>query len=325
MGDNARVFEHLGVTPDQSRVYELLVRVGTCTTAEIAEELPEVDAEAVVASLDDLGLVQRRSGDPAVWQAVAPDLAVEMLIAAREDGHRRARAEALPLMELYLKGRDEQHQDDSGMVEVVTGVNSVRDLWETLLAGARSEVCVLDQPPYVSPPEDHVALEVDTRARQVQWRVIYDRSSIELPGRLAEIVHLIAAGERARVTPTLPFKLGLVDERVAVLPVGSNGIVDKVLLIRPSALLDVLISTFELYWDRGIPFTPNSAASGAADEVADPQLLALLAAGLTDESIARQLGLGPRTVQRRVRQLMDRSGAQTRFQAGVQAMRRGWL
>lgn len=325
MGDNALVFEHLGVTPDQSRVYELLVRVGTCTAAEIAAELPDVDAAAVVASLDDLGLVQRRSGDPAVWQAVAPDLAVEMLIAAREDGHRRARAEALPLMELYLKGRDEQHQDDSGMVEVVTGVNSVRDLWETLLAGARTEVCVLDQPPYVSPPEDHVALEVDTRARQVQWRVIYDRSSIELPGRLAEIVHLIAAGERARVTPTLPFKLGLVDARVAVLPVGANGIVDRVLLIRPSALLDVLISTFELYWDRGIPFTPRSAAGGAADEVADPQLLALLAAGLTDESIARQLGLGPRTVQRRVRQLMDRSGAQTRFQAGVQAMRRGWL
>ncbi|WP_170156221.1 helix-turn-helix domain-containing protein [Umezawaea tangerina] len=319
------MFEHLGVTPEQSRVYEVLVRVGTCTVDEIAAELPDLAAGPVVESLAALGLVQRRSGDPAVWQAVAPDLAVEMLIAAREDGHRRARAEALPLMELYLRGRDEQHQDDSGMVEVVTGAGAVRDLWVTLLAGARTEVCVLDQPPYVSPPEDHVALEVDTRARQVQWRVIYDRSSVELPGRLAEIVHLVAAGERARVTPTLPFKLGLVDARVAVLPIASDGVVDKVLLIRPSALLDVLISTFDLYWDRGIPFTPRSVAGGAADEVADPQLLALLAAGLTDESIARQLGLAPRTVQRRVRQLMDRSGAQTRFQAGVQAMRRGWL
>ncbi|WNV84103.1 LuxR C-terminal-related transcriptional regulator [Umezawaea sp. Da 62-37] len=319
------MFEHLGVTPEQSRVYGVLIRVGTCTVDEIATELPDLAAGPVVESLAALGLVQRRSGDPAVWQAVAPDLAVEMLIAAREDGHRRARAEALPLVELYLRGRDEQHQDDSAMVEVVTGAGAVRDLWVTLLAGARTEVCVLDQPPYISPPEDHVALEVGTRARQVQWRVIYDRSGVELPGRLAEIVHLVAAGERARVTPALPFKLGLVDARVAVLPIASNGVVDKVLLIRPSALLDVLISTFDLYWDRGIPFTPRSVSAGAADEVADPQLLALLAAGLTDESIARQLGLAPRTVQRRVRQLMDRSGAQTRFQAGVQAMRRGWL
>lgn len=318
----AAVFEHLGVTAPQSRVYELLVRVGTCTVDEIAAELPEFAAPCVLDELVGLGLVQRRAGDPAVWQAVAPDLAVEMLIAAREDGHRRARTLARPLMELYLSNRDEQHHD-SAMVEVVSGVDAVRDLWRTLLAGARTEVCVLDQPPYVSPPEEHVALEVDTRARHVRWRVIYDRSSIELPGRLAEIVDLVAAGERARVTPTLPFKLGLVDSRVAVLPIGARGVVDQMLLIRPSALLDVLTSTFELYWDQGIPFTPRSATS--ADDTADPQLLALLAAGLTDESIARQLGLAPRTVQRRVRGLMDRAGAQTRFQAGVQAMRRGWL
>jgi len=316
------VFEHLGITAAQSRIYGLLVRDGTCTVDEIAAELPGVAAPCVLAELVALGLVQRRAGDPAVWQAVAPDLAVEMLIAAREDGHRRARAEALPLMELYLRNRDEQHHDSS-MVEVVSGVDAVRDLWQTLLAGARAEVCVLDQPPYVSPPEEHVALEADTRARNVQWRVVYDRSSVELPGRLAEIVDLVAAGERARVTPTLPFKLGLVDSRVAVLPIGARGVVDQMLLVRPSALLDVLMSTFELYWDRGIPFTPRSATS--ADDVADPQLLALLAAGLTDESVARQLGLAPRTVQRRVRQLMDRAGAQTRFQAGVQAMRRGWL
>ncbi|NUT94348.1 MAG: hypothetical protein HOY78_20230, partial [Saccharothrix sp.] len=193
-------------------------------------------------------------------------------------------------------------------------------LWQALLAGARSEVCVLDQPPYISPVEEHGELEVDTRRRHVQWRVIYDRSSVELPGRLAEIAALVASGERARVTPTLPFKLAVVDARVAVLPVAVRTSVDQVLLIRPSPLLDVLTSMFDLYWDNSIPFNPG--ASGA--EV-DTQLLALLAAGLTDESIARHLGLGPRTVQRRVRQLMDRSGAQTRFQAGVQAMRRGWL
>ncbi|MEJ2859199.1 MULTISPECIES: LuxR C-terminal-related transcriptional regulator [unclassified Saccharothrix] len=305
------MFSHLGVPDEQARVYERLVHIGSCTVEE-AQTRPEV-----LEALHRLGVVRRVDTD--VWQAVPPDLAVEMLIASREDGHRRARAEAAPLMDAYLRNRAEHHHD-TAMVEVVNGADAVRDLWQALLAGARSEVCVLDQPPYISPVEEHVALEVDTRRRQVQWRVIYDRSSVELPGRLAEIAELVASGERARVTPTLPFKLAVVDARVAVLPVSVRTTVDQILLIRPSPLLDVLTSMFDLYWDNSIPFNPG--ASGA--EV-DTQLLALLAAGLTDESIARHLGLGPRTVQRRVRQLMDRCGAQTRFQAGVQAMRRGWL
>ena len=58
---------------------------------------------------------------------------------------------------------------------------------------------------------------------------------------------------------------------------------------------------------------------------ADRQVLALLATGLTDERIAAHLGLGLRTVQRRVRGLMDRLGAGNRFQAGLQAARTGLL
>ena len=55
----------------------------------------------------------------------------------------------------------------------------------------------------------------------------------------------------------------------------------------------------------------------------DQQLLALLAAGLTDQAIARKLGVALRTVERRVRRLMDGLGARTRFQAGLQAAARG--
>ncbi|RAS66194.1 regulatory LuxR family protein [Lentzea atacamensis] len=314
MAHNVAVFGHLGVSPELSAVYELLVTGGSRTTAEIGV------APELLTRLHELGVVRHLPGD--VWQAVAPDLAVEALIAAREEQNRRARADVGPLMELYLRNRDEE-QADNAFVEVVSGLGAVRELWNTLLNGARDEVCVLDQPPYVTPLGEHVALEDATRQRDVQWRVVYDRSAVDLPGRVTEIIELVAAGERARVTPTLPFKLAVIDTHAAVLPVANGDVVDKVLLIRPSALLDVLRSTFELYWDKGIPFSPGGIYAAAAD--VDPNLLGLLAAGLTDESIARQLGLAPRTVQRRVRQLMDRCGAQTRFQAGVQAMRRGWL
>ena len=57
----------------------------------------------------------------------------------------------------------------------------------------------------------------------------------------------------------------------------------------------------------------------------DVDLLSLLSAGRSDSTIARLSGISLRTVERRVRSLMDRLGAKTRFQAGVQAARRGWI
>lgn len=59
--------------------------------------------------------------------------------------------------------------------------------------------------------------------------------------------------------------------------------------------------------------------------VEQSQLLAMLAAGLTDKAIARQLDISMRTAHTRVQQLMALLEADTRFQAGMQAKARGWL
>lgn len=56
----------------------------------------------------------------------------------------------------------------------------------------------------------------------------------------------------------------------------------------------------------------------------DREIVLLLAAGATDETIARRLGISARTVQRRVQALMTTLGVRTRFQAGVQAALRNW-
>ena len=54
-------------------------------------------------------------------------------------------------------------------------------------------------------------------------------------------------------------------------------------------------------------------------------LLAQLADGAKDEQIARKLDVSLRTVRRRIAALMTDLGVDTRFQAGVEAARRGWL
>jgi len=51
----------------------------------------------------------------------------------------------------------------------------------------------------------------------------------------------------------------------------------------------------------------------------------MLENGFTDEGISRKMDVSIRTVRRTMADLMKRLNAQSRFQAGAEAVRRGWI
>lgn len=90
------------------------------------------------------------------------------------------------------------------------------------------------------------------------------------------------------------------------------------LVLRVPAVINILTSYFESIWQHALPLNTQEV-----DEAT--RVIALLGEGLKDESIARQLGISLRTVRRRIADFMDEIGAETRFQAGVEAQRRGLI
>jgi DNA-binding NarL/FixJ family response regulator len=76
-------------------------------------------------------------------------------------------------------------------------------------------------------------------------------------------------------------------------------------------------------WDKATPVAELDR--GAARPDLRRLLLLQLADGAKDEQIARTLGLSLRTVRRRIADLLIELGVDSRFQAGVEAVRRGWL
>ncbi|MYS64113.1 transcriptional regulator TrmB, partial [Streptomyces sp. SID5473] len=120
-------------------------------------------------------------------------------------------------------------------------------------------------------------------------------------------------GEQSRVLAEVPMVLLAVDRTTALVRDGATALV-----LRPSALLDGVLALGELLWERAVPLVPAArGAHGLSDE--DGRLLALSASGLTDRAIARRLGVAQRTVERRMRRIMNVLGARTRFQAGLRA------
>lgn len=215
---------------------------------------------------------------------------------------------------------------DGNQVELIEDGPTLLRAYEEMQCSCRVQVRALDRPPYSAPPAAQQKLELDRLADGLVYRAIYGFEVFESDEVMALLPELRAAGEVSRVLPQMPMKMVLGDDNMALVALTKRAPAESHLLIRSSGLLDGLIAMFEMLWGLAVPM-PELEANGDVTELRAPDrdILMLLAGGATDDMISRRLRISPRTTQRRVRALMDALGAQTRFQAGVQAARRRWI
>lgn len=326
------MWEAVGIPENEARVYEALIPQASATLDALASRVNFTNAKTARAlvRLIERGLVTRTPGRPATYAAVEPSLAGSVLIARQEHELRQ--------LQQHLNKLDEAFRTEAsagrpaGSIEVIEGAPRIWRTFVRVQRGARSEVRGFDKPPYFVPQGEHgdEGPNLDERrllaARTVSYRVVYDQESVAIPGRLTNIWEGIRNGERARVAASLPVKLVMCDDTMAIVCSTADYHNTIAYLIHPSSLLDVTAALFEAIWDRAVPL--NRAESKGSDIVIDErdrQLIGLLASGATDAVIARTFGLSTRTVQRNIHELMQKVGARTRFQAGMEAVNRGWL
>lgn len=311
--DGSAALAVLGLGPAEQAAYELLIERSPARLRELAQAWtrPE-DLALVLSTLEDLGMVSAASGPPGNdirYAAIAPTVALRSLLLDSMERLEATRRHVL-VLDAAFRARPVEHEE-STPVEVVTGARAVRQRLIQLHRWARYQVRSLDRYPHVDTGGE------GRPGRDLIQRTVYDRSSLSHPGALEAVERRIRGGEQARILPQLAVTLHLADDRLAVLPVTEL----TALVVRPSALLDALITLFEGLWQRAVPLrSPVDLSARSERSTAYAQrLVTLLLSGVTDAAIARQLGLSYRTVQRHVAALMAEMGTHTRFQAGVQA------
>jgi sugar-specific transcriptional regulator TrmB/DNA-binding CsgD family transcriptional regulator len=324
------MLETLGLTPEQEAVYTKLVEARGGTTPEELCTRLELDHDScfdLLAALESKGFVTRLTSERPRFVAAPPSVVLDSLLLRKQAEIETARAAILKLDEAFRAGSS--GYQDVELVEVLRSRELVVERFVQLQRATRNEVLVLDKAPYAVEPTEPNPLELELLQRGVRCRAIYDRDAIAPAGRLKLLNHMVNLGEEARVLSGLPTKLALSDNRLALIPlnVDSPGMEGAVVIHR-SSLLDALRMLFEILWERAVPLgDPKRGPTDAVRRLSDTDatLLKCLSSGMTDAVIARETGTTERTVRRRVRRLMDSLGAQTRFQAGMQATRRGWL
>ena len=316
-----------GVSADDERIYRCLLRQPGTSPEELGRATGR-SAPSVELSLNrlaDLGLVTRLTGQRPRPVATRPDVAVGVLVARKQQELTRVQAEARSLLDELP---DERMTGPDEHVEIVVGREAVAHRFSQLQQLTKDELLVLDRPPYAQDLTEPNSNEYDLLARGVRCRGIYAPEALDLPGYLGGLRDAVAAGEEARIHTAVPMKLAICDRSAALLPLSRDEPSDSALVVYASTLLDALTSLFELLWESAIPVPADGSEQQLAMPAAiphDADLLALLAAGLKDESIARQLGISTRTLSRRTGELMEDLGARTRFQCGLQAARLGLI
>jgi DNA-binding CsgD family transcriptional regulator len=276
-----------------------------------------------------LGLLRRSPGGGRV--AISPESAADALLAPMEQDilQRRiamaaARARLHALSGDYLEARSLRSAKSS--IEVVEGIDNIRAVIDDL---ARTCVKSIDginpgrpteEALTAAAPLDLEALERGVRRRQMfQLAVRRNRTVITYAEKI------IPAGAQLRFASVLPASILIYDRSCAMLPLDPQRAAAGAAVVRDPAVLNFLQQLFEHYWELGQDFAQEEPSAGPEPTGAERDVLLLMAAGKKDEAIAHQLGMSPRSVSRIVARLMERLGAESRFQAGARAAQSGWL
>ncbi|MFF0446717.1 helix-turn-helix domain-containing protein [Streptomyces sp. NPDC004609] len=325
----------IGLDERQESAYRALVALGAAEVTDLAHRLalPETDTERALRRLEQQGLAAQSSARLGRWVAAPPGVALGALLTQQRHELEQAELAAALLAEEYRAEAAEPAVHD--LVEVVTGGRAVTHRFAQLQLGATEEVCALvTGRPVVITGQDNAAEENAAR-RGVLYRVVIEREVLSAPGGLVELTAALGRDERVRVVDRVPTKLVVADRALGMVPLTVHGSDPSALVVHGSGLLESLMGLFEAVWREALPLRLGTGTPGGApppvEELApgpdatDLEILSLLLAGMTDARVAKQLDLGLRTVQRRVKGLMELTGVTTRLQLGWHAYARGWV
>jgi DNA-binding CsgD family transcriptional regulator len=221
------------------------------------------------------------------------------------------------------------HNDITSSIQVLTNPEETRALSAEFVIASTSEVLSFETAHFHLPtsPKAPIVAPPSTARLGIQMRCIYDREALELPN-YQQIVDICEKnGWESRVSSGVPMKMLIRDRTMALVPLTPTG-QEGALLIRAAVIVESLCLLFELLWKCAAPLTGNPADNSQSNSHLSPvqrRVLQLMAAGLTDGTIARQLRISERTVRRHVSAVQLLLGVDNRVAAAATAVRQQWI
>jgi DNA-binding CsgD family transcriptional regulator/sugar-specific transcriptional regulator TrmB len=326
------VFEPLGVDEATFAVYHALLSHPDSTPEQIAA-LVELPAETVLELMDTLrklDLLVPTWTNPGGEHAVHPRVGLTGLAERRRSELNRQLGE-LREAEATAEVVAEQYNElltarSSGDVEVLKGRANASRRIEELALKARETFWGL-VPTHIDDTNLSVEESPDLPLldRGIKLRTVYLQSMTASKQAMEYAAAVHRLGCEVRVTPTLPMRILIVDQEIAIMPMDPDNPTAGAVIHRSPAVIAVALALFDSYWSKATELFDPDERDDAPLTPHEAEVLRLLAGGAKDEQVARLLGISLRTARRITANLSERLDAASRFELGVAAAKRGWV
>ncbi|MFD7836092.1 LuxR C-terminal-related transcriptional regulator [Streptomyces sp. NPDC059761] len=326
----------LGLDATSEAVYRTMLSRPQALLPEVAAAvgLAEDEVRRTLDRLAELSLLRPSWEHSDQLRPISPEIGLEVLLArqqaelaAHQQRIEESRAAAASLIAQFADASSGAAGAGGGVVEQLTGLDNIRDRLAELTRQVKYEVCAFSPSRGLS--EDNVAaarpLDEQLLRRGVTMRTIYLESAGRHSTTLEYARRLTALGAEVRTAPSLPVRMTLIDGRIAVIPANPDNSAAAAVVLHGRGVVAALTALFDEYWRTASPLSPARARDSRGLTSQEREVLQFLAAGHTDESIGKRLGVSVRTAGRIASELMARLGAASRFQAGYRLAQAGWL
>ncbi|MHA6758490.1 helix-turn-helix transcriptional regulator [Streptacidiphilus sp. PAMC 29251] len=293
--------------------------------------MPETQLLQRLERLNALALIRPSAHEDIGFRAIDPETAMEVLLTRQQVDlaaqQMRVEASRAAAARLIAECSDLQPRASEADSQRLTGPEAIRGRLEQLAAETRQQMMTF------APGGAHSAADLEAsrepnRAlleRGVEMRTVYLDSARNHQTTLDHVEWLSRHGGQVRTAPTLPIRMIISDRRRAVLPIDTSDARAGAVVLEGVGTVTALCALFEGVWESATPLGAAPARDMNGMPPQEAETMRLLAQGLTDEAIAKRLGVSPRTARRIAAELLNDLEAHSRFQAGVHAVQNGWL
>lgn len=310
----------IGIAPPAELVYRALLRRPRRRQSDLAADLGWLDGE-VRDAVDELrgeGLVAQSADDLAAVRAVEPRLALRAMTARRLDAQCGGPLPGAVAVERFValhEAAGERFRGPRG-----GGLDEVSALAERMAAEVQRELILLVPGHEPGSYEFTGQVSGDVLRRGGSVRAVWGADFLAEPSVAEHARWLGARWAVPRTVARVPVRAMIMDREAAV-------VVDETCGTRwllTSSAIAPLLEFAEQLWAQGAEVRAGAAALPEPSSLPRNALvLRLLADGLTDDAVARRIGVSVRTVRNDVASVMVSLGARSRFQAGVRAAQLG--